>query len=159
MEPRAARLVEKLERGRQKTAEIFNTLKPEQWELILYPDPPWQIRNLLAHFISSERQLLTLCRSIASGGPGLAPEFDIDRNNAHQQEQFVGIAPQVLLQWMEQARRETISWVGTLTTEQLDMVGRHPVLGDITLETMLESMYGHQLFHMRDLSRLLQAVE
>jgi DinB superfamily len=158
MEPRAARLVEKLERGRQKTAEVFSALKPEQWELILYPDPPWQVRNLLAHFISSERQLLALCQSIAAGGPGLVPEFDIDRNNAHQQEQFVGISPQVLLQWLEEARCATITWIGTLTAVQLEKVGRHPVLGDLTVETMVESVYGHQLFHMRDLLRLLQGV-
>ncbi|MBE3043295.1 hypothetical protein IMZ48_12135, partial [Candidatus Bathyarchaeota archaeon] len=37
-------------------------------------DPaPWTARSLVAHFLSSERELLRLLQDVASGGPG-APE-------------------------------------------------------------------------------------
>jgi hypothetical protein len=152
--PRADALAARLEKGRQKTFEIFSVLTPEQWQMTLYPDPLWRVRNLLAHFFSAETQLLALVQSVAAGGPGAPPDFDYDRFNAAEQVRLEGQSTAILLDMLDQARRQTIAWSSTLDADQLDRVGRHPALGDITVETMLTSIYGHQLFHMRDLSRL-----
>jgi hypothetical protein len=40
----------------------------------------------------------------------------------------------------------------------MNLVGHHPVLGQVNVETLVLSIYGHQLLHMRDLSRLLGSV-
>jgi len=158
IEPRADALAARLEKGRQKTFEIFNALTPEQWQQPLYNDPTWQVRHLLAHFVSAETQLLALVQAAAAGGPGAPPDFDFDRFNAAEQSRLEGQSPAALLHSLEQARQETIDWTRTLDAGQLDRIGRHPVLGDVTVETMLTSIYGHQLLHMRDLSRLLGSV-
>jgi hypothetical protein len=34
-------------------------------------------------------------------------------------------------------------------------MGRHPALGQISVETMILAIYGHQLMHMRDLGKQL----
>ncbi len=83
--------------------------------------------------------------------------MDVDRFNAEEQARLEGIPPARLLDLLDQARGETIAWVGTLEAEQLDRVGRHPVLGEVSVETIIESIYGHQLLHMRDLIRLINA--
>jgi len=158
VEPRVDALVARLEKGRQKSFEIFSALTPEQWQITVYPEPTWLVRNLLAHFVSAEQQLLALARDVAGGGPGAPPDLDINRNNADEQKKFEGQSPSVLLDMLEQARRETIVWVRTLSLDQLDRVGRHPVLGDINVETMIIAIYGHQLLHMRDLARVLGSV-
>ncbi|MCX6034582.1 MAG: DinB family protein [Chloroflexi bacterium] len=157
-DPRADALAARLEKGRQKTFEIFNALTLEQWQQPLYHEPDWQVRHLLAHFVSAENQLLALAQSVAAGGPGAPPDFDYDRFNADEQSRLEGQSLSILLETLDQARQGTIVWVRTLDASQLEMVGRHPVLGDVTVETMVTAIYGHQLIHMRELSRLLGSV-
>lgn len=155
--PRAIALIAKLEKGRQKTLDFFNALTPEQWEMTVYQQPLWQVRHLLAHFVSAEQQLLALAQSIAAGGSGAPPDMDIDQINAEEQARLAEYSTQTLLELFDQARGKTVEWTKTIGPEQLDRIGRHPVLGEISVETMLESMYGHQLIHMRDLMRLINA--
>ncbi len=155
--PRADALVARLEKGQQKTFEILNALTPEQWQKPLYHEPTWQACHLLAHFVSAERQLLALAQNVADGGPGAAPDLDINRFNADEQIRLEGQSPPILLDLLDQARRRTIAWVRTLDGGQLDQIGRHPALGDVSVETIITSIYGHQLFHMRDLIRLINA--
>jgi hypothetical protein len=157
-QPRADALAAKLEKGRQKTFEILNALTPEQWQKPLYNDPTWQVRHLLAHFVSAERQLLALAQDVADGGLGAPPDLDINRYNADEQDRLEGLSPPILLDFLDQARRQTIEWIGTLSADQLDKIGRHPVLGDVNVETMIGAIYGHQLIHMRELSKLLGSV-
>jgi hypothetical protein len=157
-QPRADDLVARLEKGRQKTFEILNALTPEQWQKPLYHEPTWQVCHLLAHFVSAERQLLALAQDIVAGGQGAPPEFDINRFNADEQSRLEGQSSPTLLSLLDQARQQTIAWVRTLGPDQLDKTGRHPVLGEVNIETLIMSIYGHQLFHMRDLSRLLESV-
>jgi uncharacterized protein (TIGR03083 family) len=151
-------LVARLEKGRQKTFEILNALTPEQWQRPLYPEPLWQVRHLLAHFVSAERQLLALAQDVARGGPGAPLNFDIDRYNAEEQARLAGQSTKDLLSQLDQARCQTIEWVTGLGVDELDKIGRHPALGEVNVETMLGAIYGHQLIHMRDLSRLLGSV-
>ncbi len=155
--PRTDVLAARLEKGWQKTSEYFSALTPEQWQKTLYHEPAWQVCHLLAHFVSAERQLLALVQSIAAGGPGAAPDMDINRFNADEQTRLEGQPPPSLLDLLDQARRETIEWVRTLDAGQLDRIGRHPVLGEVSVETIVESIYGHQLLHMRDLIRLINS--
>ena len=152
--PRVDALVARLEKGRQKTFEIFSALTPEQWQRQVYPDPPWRVRDLLAHFVSAETYLPAIAQEVASGGPGAAPDLDIDRVNAAEQARLEGLLPSVLLELLNEKRRQTMAWVNTLSDEQLERVGRHPALGEVTVEAMVTAIYGHQLMHMRDLARL-----
>ena len=144
-------LVTRLEKGRLKTSEIFSSLTPEQWNTTVYEDPHcWDFRCLLAHFVSSEERLLELARHIASGGDDLPADFDFNEFNAEEQIRLEGELPEALMKALEQARKATLAWVRTLEEGQLDLVGRHPALGEVTLETMINAIYGHQLIHMKE---------
>ena len=157
-EPRADALAARLEKGRQKTLEIFDALTPEQWQQTLYSDPTWQVRQLLVHFVSTEVQLLALAQDVAAGGAGAPADFDYDRFNAGEQTRLEGLSLPELRIMLDQGRGQTIAWVRTLDAGQLDRVGFHPALGMVNLETLVLSIYGHQLLHMRDLSRRLTSV-
>ena len=106
-------------------------------------------------FCISREQLLALAQNVADGGPGAEPGLDINRYNADEQNRLEGQSPPNLLDLLDQERQQTIEWVRTLGEDQLDKIGRHPVLGDVNVETMIGAIYGHQLIHMRDLSRVL----
>ena len=154
-------LLVKLEKGHQKTREYFSNLTPEEWQLPVYGAPEWSAHNLLAHFVSAEEHLLELSQNVAGDGSGAPEGIDINRFNAQEQVRLQGKTTPELLDALDQARQRTIIWARTLTDEQLDNKGRHPALGEIRVETMLTAIYGHQILHMRDLTRLkrVQAVE
>ncbi len=130
-EPRVDALVARLEKGRSKTQETLAGLTPEQWQTILYADPPWTVRNLLAHFVSSEERLLELARDVAAGGAGAPEGFDFDAFNAEETARLAGQPAEVLLAGLDAARGRTLNWVRTLSEGQLDLLGRHPALGQI----------------------------
>lgn len=157
-EPRVEALIARLEKGHRKTLEIFNALTVEQWNQVLYTEPyPWTVRDLLAHFVSSEEGLLQIAQDVARGGPGAPEDIDYDTYNAKEYRRLAGRSPQELLGALSVARQATLDWVGSLTEADLDHTGRHPALGEISLEAMITAMYGHQLLHMRDFQRIVAA--
>jgi hypothetical protein len=145
-----------LEKGRRKTNAIFAALMPEQWQQPIYNEPEWNARSVLAHFVSAEEQLLVLARDVAMGGAGAPEGFDINAFNAEEQARLLS-QPYDLLSALDRARQQTLEWVHTLNDSQLDMMGRHPALGQVSVETMILAIYGHQLMHMRDAGRSLGA--
>jgi len=148
---RVEALIARLEKGHRKTLEIFAALDDNAWQTIIYTEPiPWTLRNLLAHFVSSEEKLLLLAQNVAGDGDGAPIDFDFDAFNAKEQERLKDHTHQELLAVLCNARQATLDWVRTLDDSQLDLMGRHPALGEVTLETMLTAIYGHQLVHMRD---------
>lgn len=156
--PRVESLIARLEKGHRKTLEIFSSFGADQWAAIVYREPcEWNARDLLAHFASTEERLLELAQDVAGGGPGAPDGFDYDTLNAEEQERLKDRSPHQLLQMLDDARATTVRWVSALEDEQLDRVGSHPVLGQVTVEAMILAIYGHQLLHMRELRPALDS--
>ncbi len=154
--PRIDTLMARLEKGRAKTLEILDSQTSQQWTRVVYEGPPaWTVRDLLAHLVSAEQKLLELAQDVASGGPGAPADMDYEAFNAAEQRRLQGRSPQELLRELGESRRATLDWASTLGDAELDRVGRHPALGEVTVEMMLTAMYGHQLLHMRDLQSRL----
>ena len=149
-------LVARLTKGAGKTEQILGSLSDDQWQRVLYTEPlAWTARDVAAHFLSAEEALLRVMQDVASGGPGAPENFNYDDFNADEQVRLAGLPPRRLLADLVEARAATIAWVSRLDEADLDRCGRHPALGDITLEIFVNAIYGHQLMHMRDLQRLL----
>ncbi len=154
--PRVSALIAKLEKGQIKTQEILSGLRDDQWARVVYPDPyAWTARDLLAHFLSSEVELLRLVRDVACGGPGAPEGYDYNGFNASEHRRLAAEAPAVLLAALAEARRKTIDWARSLRDDDLDRMGRHPALGEVPLEILVTAIYGHVLLHMRDAQRAL----
>jgi hypothetical protein len=157
MSKRAKGLVARLQKGARKTQAIFDSLTDEQWQMTLYEEPLiWTMRDLLAHFLSAEEGLLRMAQNVAAGGEGAPEDFDYDAFNASEQTRLAGTEPEKLLTDLAAARQTTIAWVEALDEDALDRKGHHPALGEITLEDMINAIYGHQLMHVRDLRPLLR---
>lgn len=156
--PRVHTLINRLEKGTQKTNEIFSKLTQEQWKAVIFDDPEkWTWRDLLAHFVSAEGRLFELAQNVAVGGEGAPEGFDFDAFNAAERTRLLNYPPAHLLTMLDKARQETLAWVATLNDTQLDYVGRHPALGIVSVETMVTAIYGHQLLHMREIQSKQQA--
>ena len=158
MGERIDELVARLRKGGRKTEEILGNLSDEQWQMVLYERPPaWTVRDLLAHFLSAEEGLLRIIQDVAASGPGAPEDFDYNAYNASEQVRLAGIPPHQLLADLAAAREVTITWAAELDGADLDKAGRHPALGEVTLEVFLNAIYGHQLMHMRDLQALFRS--
>ena len=153
-------LVERLRAEGERTAALFTDLPADQWLLPVYTDGEvWSIRSLLAHFVSSERELRRLIEDVAGGGGGAPPDFDLDSFNAGQQRQTDALAPAELILLFKTARAEMIACVSALSEADLEKHGRHPFLGVIALGDMIKAVYRHNRMHERDLQGALPSTK
>ncbi len=150
---RIEKLITRLERGLHKTNEILDTLDQDGWqEPVEGESDGWTVKDLVAHFIVSEEHLLMIAKDIAAGGEGAPEDIDIDAFNEDQLARQPDRTPDELQVLLGGIRETTIDWVVEQDDETLDRVGRHPTLGDSSVETIIFSIYGHQLLHMRELT-------
>ena len=150
-------LAEKLKSEGDKFVSIFRGLTDDQWNLEVYTEgTTWTIRNVLAHFVTSERGLLKLFEKIRQGGEGAADDFSIDRYNAAMQERTKAASPQELIEQYQEVRADAIQWVFRLTEPELEITGRHPFLGHTAIRDMIKMLYIHNLDHYRDMRKALK---
>ena len=150
-------LAERLRKEGEKVVAYFAPLTEEQWKAEVYTEgTTWTVRNVLAHFVTSERGLLKLFQSIREGGPGASEDFSIDYYNARQQEKTKELKPQELLQQFVDVRANTVKWVSELSGEDLAIEGRHPFMGQTQLVEMLKMLYLHNQLHFRDFRKLVE---
>ena len=152
-----AELAEKLRSEGDKFVAIFSALTGEQWNQQVYTEgTTWTIRNILSHFVTSERGLVKLFEQIRQGGAGAADDFSIDRYNAAMQERSKGLTPQELLEQYKQVRASSIAWVSGLKDDELEITGRHPFLGQTAIREMVKMLYIHNLTHYRDMKKVMK---
>ena len=115
-------LAEKLKSEGEKFYTIFADLTDEQWQMEVYTEgQTWTIRNVLAHFVTSERGLVRLFERIRTTGEGAAEDFSIDRYNARQQEKTQKLSPQELLEQYKAIRADSVSWTLSLKESDLEI--------------------------------------
>jgi hypothetical protein len=150
-------LVEKLKSEGEKFVGIFSGLTDEQWNVEVYTEgATWTIRNVLAHFVTSERGLVKLFESIREGGAGAADDFSIDRYNESQQQKTKEFTPAELLEQYKSVRATSVEWVTGLKDAELEITGRHPFLDVTTIREMVKMLYLHNQIHYRDLKKVLK---
>jgi hypothetical protein len=152
-----AELAEKLTKEGEKFVEFFSNLKDEDWTKEIYTEGEmWTLRNVLSHFVTSERGLVKLFETIRQGGAGATDDFSIDRYNAAQQLKTKDLAPAELLEQYKEVRANSVAWVSGLKDEELEIKGRHPFLGETVIREMIKMLYIHNQTHFRDVKKVLK---
>ncbi|MCC6501420.1 MAG: DinB family protein [Anaerolineales bacterium] len=150
-------LAEKLKSEGEKFYAIFAALTDDQWQIEVYTEgATWTIRNVLSHFVTSERGLVKLFERIRTTGEGASDDFSIDRYNAAQQERTKDLPPRELLEQYKEVRSDSVAWVAGLKDEELEITGRHPFLGMTKIRDMIKMLYIHNQNHYRDLRKALK---
>lgn len=150
-------LAEKLKTEGERMAAFFFELNDDQWTSEVYTEgETWTIRNVLSHFVTSERGLVKLFERIRTTGEGAAEDFSIDRYNAAQQQKTESLTPAELLEQYKQVRAVSVQWVSGLKDEELEIKGRHPFLGETVIREMIKMLYLHNQLHYRDVKRALK---
>lgn len=147
-------LAKRLRAEGEKMTAFFAALSDADWRETVYTEgETWTIRNVLAHFVTAEQGFLKLFPNIVAGGEGAAKDFDVDRYNARQQEKAQALTPQELLIQFQAVREKMATWVETLDEADLAKEGRHPFLGETTVEEMIKLVYRHNQIHYRDMRK------
>lgn len=150
-------LAEKLKSEGDRFYSIFAGLTGDQWQMEVYTEgETWTMRNVLSHFVTSERGLLKLFERIRTTGEGAANDFSIDRYNTAQQEKTRDVPVQELLEQYKSVRSDSAAWVAGLKEEELEITGRHPFLGMTTLREMIKMVYIHNQAHYRDMKKVIR---
>jgi hypothetical protein len=153
----ANELAEKLKSEGERFVSIFAGLTDGQWQKEVYTEgATWTIRNVLAHFVTSERGLLKLFENIRQGGVGAGDDFSIDRYNAAMQARTEKLIPQELLEQYQTIRADSVAWTSCLSEADLDKQGRHPFLGVTTIREMVKMLFLHNQIHYRDIRKALR---
>ena len=151
-------LADKLKAEGEKLVAIFSAFSDDQWTQEVYTEgTTWTIRNVLAHFVTSERGLIKLFEQIRQGGTGAADDFSIDRYNTAMQERTKELSPSELIEQYKQVRGHSIVWVSSLKPEELEIVGRHPFLQMTTIREMIKMLYIHNMTHYRDIKKVIKS--
>jgi uncharacterized damage-inducible protein DinB len=151
-------LADKLKSEGDKYHAIFAGLTDDQWQAEVYTEgETWTIRNVLAHFVTSERGLIKLFERIRVSGEGSSEDFSIDRYNAAQQSKTKDLSPQELLEQYKAIRSDAVAWTLSLSEADLDIEGRHPFLGMTTIREMIKMLYLHNMTHYRDMRKALKS--
>lgn len=156
MGDKITRLEQRLSHEGEKAADFFAKLEPDQLDQRVYTDgAQWQVRQVLAHFVSAEINICRVIADIYSGGQGAPENLDVNEFNKKDVDHYEGIPTGDLIDRFLKSRRQTISLVSSMDEMDLRRQGRHPYLGITTLEEMIKLLYIHNQIHIRDIRSLL----
>ena len=153
---RKADIISQLQEGGRQTERFFRSLDPAALHTPVYTDElTWNVRQVLAHFITIEQSMQWLFRNILAGGPGSPEDFDLMRYNREQPPKLDNLSLDELLSRFRSVRRETIDIVESMDESDLDRTGRHPYHGIDRLEVFIRWAAEHARRHENDVRRAL----
>jgi hypothetical protein len=153
----AKKLAERLALDGKKNIDFFQDLDRDAREYMVYSDGScWTVKELLAHFVESEKSLTLLISGIVKGEEGVPEGFDINRYNESQVPIYANKPFSDLLDEFASLREQTVEIVLGFGEDDLSRSGRHPFLGVTEVKEMLKLMYLHHQIHRRDIRKILE---
>ena len=96
-------LIKKLTESHAATQGILENV---DLELLVYPEPAWQVRDILWHIAVWDRQVAKSIQAFLAGGEYAIPEFKEDQFNSAALQDGRDHTPDQLLSECDQARSE-----------------------------------------------------
>jgi hypothetical protein len=152
----ASKLADKLTSEGEKTLAFFKELPDNAWTRQIFADgAQWDVRGVFEHLCISEHLLRRLFEQILATGHGVPEGFDVNAFNQEKTGRFASNSRNDMLQLYADTRAKTVVFTQGLSDEQLVMRGRHPGIGDATLEEQIKLVYLHHAMHVRDVKKAL----
>ena len=149
-------LSQRLRSEGDKITAFFARLTPPDWEKTVYEEGcSWTVRQIFAHFVSTEANLFLLVKDIAAGGKGAPEDFNIDLFNQQEVEKLESTGLPELLERFRDLRHQTADLIGCLSPADLEKKGRHPFLGLAPVSEIVKLIYLHIQIHLRDIRKVL----
>jgi uncharacterized damage-inducible protein DinB len=131
-----------------RSDENFSLLKSlsEEQSKHRYAPGKWSIRQIIGHITDHERIMIYRSLRFSRKDKTALPGYDQDVlvNNSRFDEQTSG----QLINDFENVRKASISFIDSLSSEQLSLTGTAWKY-ELTVEEFLKATIGHELHHMR----------
>lgn len=128
---------------------------PETWTLRNEGEDTWSAFDIMGHLIQGERtDWMPRAKMILQSGDS-EPFEPFDRRGYVQESE--GKSLEQLLDEFARLRAENLRELDALNLQQedLDLRGRHPALGAVTLSELLATWAVHDLSHLHQISRVM----
>ncbi len=130
--------------------EAACALTPEQLEAPIAPGK-WSPRQILAHLADCELAFSWRLRQVLATEPGGPPATLQPFDQAAWATRYQAYETPAALALFRATREWNLALLSTLEPEDLLREGFHPERGLITFQTILETMAGHDLNHLKQL--------
>ena len=153
---------EKLNVERAKLLESF-AQTPRETMLRPFDDGGWSIKDVLAHVAMAESVNVAFAKMMiakdtplqlkefAAEYPDFPGEFELDKFNAWMTERWRAQSLDQVLAALKQTRQETLAWLETLSSAQLERSGEHAVWGNQSVRGMFRILVIHDRVHRGDI--------
>jgi len=146
------KIIEKLISDGTRIVKLFSSLTIDEWTSTVYDgENNWQVKDILAHFISAEQSFIVLFDNLRINGIGVNDEFTIDSYNNAQVIKLKQTAAEDLIELFIKTREATVNWVIQIPESDFEIVGRHPALGETKIINMVRMITIHNQMHIKDL--------
>jgi len=116
-------LIKKLTESHAATQGILENV---DLELLVYPEPAWQVRDILWHIAVWDRQVAKSIQAFLAGGEYAIPEFEEDQFNNAAFQDGRDLSPDELLTECDRARTEFQQAVERVPEDQLSTKFLYP---------------------------------
>lgn len=113
----------------------------------------WSTRDILEHLVISEQEMQRLRAQIIEIEVGAPDGFDIDAYNLNETGRFAALSIEELLALFANTRQNTALDARRMNETQLARRGRHPAMGDSSIEDIFKIIYLHNTMHIRDIRK------
>lgn len=110
----------------------------------------WSARDILAHLADCEIAFGYRLRQVLAEDHHVIQPFDQDKWAAP----YASMDANAALQLFEALRNWNVALLKTVTPAQLEKKTVHPERGEMTFQTIVETMAGHDLNHVRQLEEI-----
>ena len=151
---KSGQLAGKLLSESERTLVFFRGLPAEAWAMQVYSEgAQWTARDILEHLVISEQEMRRLRAQIIEIEAGAPDSFDIDAYNLNETGRFAALSIEELLALFADTRQTTAQDARRMTQAQLARRGRHPAMGDSSIEDIFKIIYLHNTMHIRDIRK------
>lgn len=133
----------------QQLRSLIEALGPERATQRPAPDK-WSAREILCHLADGEIVFAFRLRQTLAEHHHVIQPFDQDRWASSYRAYSVGEALAVF----SAVRQWNLALIGSAVPEALSRKVTHPERGEMTFQTIIETMAGHDIGHMRQIERI-----
>jgi len=133
----------------QQLAAVVEWLGPDGLERSLAPGK-WSARAILCHLADCETVFAFRLRQALAEPHHVIQPFDQDI----WASRYSNASAQAALAVFSAVRQWNLALLETVTPEQFSKTLNHPERGDMTFQTVVETMGGHDLNHLRQLETI-----
>jgi uncharacterized damage-inducible protein DinB len=139
----------------QRLADLAERLEPKGWNQSYAPGK-WTARQILCHLADTELAFAFRLRQALAEPHHVIQPFDQDRwAEAYADESYDARAA---LQVFSSVRRWNLNLLKAVPVEARSKPVRHPERGEMTFQTLVETMGGHDVNHLRQLDSIANAL-